>query len=271
MPEITPKDETLKALQGLHLWHAPMSSCSQRVRLTLAETSRPYASHIVRLEQDEHATVAYQAIHPQGLVPALVDDGRLFIESIDIIRHLAGNMDEDADLLALADAAQEDLKLLTFEYLLRANPPAPTNVADAFQAAHQNEWLKGFRRDFAQGFEPQRLDDAVARTNEGFETLDSRLSDGRTFLAGDVFSLSDIAWMPNVHRFHVMGWPFECTPHLATWFDRVAARSSYKIALADWQPPELAARFAAYVQTRRAAGTDIRCLSAFAQKRKSHV
>lgn len=271
MPEINPKDQTLKALQGLHLWHAPMSSCSQRVRLTLVETGRPYESHIVRLERDEHATEAYQAIHPKGLVPALVDDGRLYIESIDIIRHLAGDMGGDVDLLALADAAQKDLKLLTFEFLFRANPPQPIDAVEAFQAAHQNEWLKGFRHDFAQGFAPQRLDDAVVRTNEGFVKLDSRLSDGRTFLSGDVFSSNDIAWMPNMHRFHLMGWPFERTPHLAAWFDRVAARPSYQTGLADWQPPELTARFEAYVQERREAGTDIRCSSAFAQKRKPYV
>lgn len=271
MPEITPKDQALKALQGLHLWHAPMSSCSQRVRLTLAETNRTYDSHIVRLELNEHATTAYQAIHPKGLVPALVDDGRVFIESIDIIRHLAKDIGGDEDLLTLADEAQEDLKLLTFEYLFRANPSAPTQTVEAFQAAHQNEWLKAFRRDFAQGFAPQRLEDGVMRTFAGFEELDARLSDGRAFLGGDAFSLSDIAWMPNVHRFQLMGWPFELTSHLAAWFERVAARPSYQTALVDWQPSELIARFATYAQTRRVAGTDIRYSSAFAQKRKLHA
>ncbi|MFT6272695.1 MAG: glutathione S-transferase [Dinoroseobacter sp.] len=35
MLEIEPIDQSLKTLTGLHLWHAPMSSCSQRVRLGL--------------------------------------------------------------------------------------------------------------------------------------------------------------------------------------------------------------------------------------------
>ena len=85
MPFIEPKDQTLKALTGLHLWHAPMSSCSQRVRIVLAETGQGFESHLVNLEKDEHASPEYQAIHPKGLVPALVDDGRLMIESVDII------------------------------------------------------------------------------------------------------------------------------------------------------------------------------------------
>ena len=77
MPEIEPADVSLKDLQGLHLWHAPLSSCSQRVRIVLSETGQAYESHLIDLERDEHASAAYQAVHPKGLVPALVHDGRL--------------------------------------------------------------------------------------------------------------------------------------------------------------------------------------------------
>lgn len=125
MPEIEPQDQSLKALKGLHLWHAPMSSCSQRVRITLSEVNRPFESHVIHLENDEHASAEYQRIHPKGLVPAIVDDGRLYIESVDIISHIAGDGTQLAaragkNLLEMADSAQLDLKLLTFEFLFRA-------------------------------------------------------------------------------------------------------------------------------------------------------
>ncbi|PJE38670.1 glutathione S-transferase family protein [Pseudooceanicola lipolyticus] len=263
MPHIEPKDQTLKTLEGLHLWHAPMSSCSQRVRLVLAETGRDWESHPVDLEKDEHATPEYQAIHPKGLVPAFVDNGDLIIESIDIIQHVAGEgsalaATDAPELLQLADAAQVDLKLLTFEFLFRAAPPPSAEAAEAFQRNHGNDWLKQFRRDFAAGFDRDRLDQAVTRTDDGFRHLDALLSDGRPFLAGDSFSLADIAWMPNVHRFALMGWPFERTPHLADWFERVKARDSYRTALLDWQNEHAAGAFAAYTGKRRAEGSDIR-------------
>ena len=91
MPEIEPQDQSLKSLTGLHLWHAPISSCSQRVRIVMAETGKTFESHLVDLERGEHASNTYQAIHPKGVVPALVEDGRLIIESIDIIQHVAGD------------------------------------------------------------------------------------------------------------------------------------------------------------------------------------
>lgn len=263
MPMIDAQDQNLKALSGLHLWHAPLSSCSQRVRITLAEAGKGFESHLVNLEKGEHATSAYQAIHPKGVVPALVDDGDLFIESIDIIRHVAVRdapelLDRAGeDLLARADAAQSDLKVLTFEFLFRGGPAKSDAEVQAFQASHRNDDLRQFHRDFAAGFAPDRIARAAERTMEGFRHLDRLLADGRAYLCGEKFTLADIAWMPNVHRFALMGWPFERTPHLARWFAHVSQRPSYKSALVDWQPDEVAGAFARYTGTRRKEGTDI--------------
>ena len=268
MPEIQSSNPTIKSLDGLHLWHAPMSSCSQRVRIVLAETGKSFVSHLVNLEKDEHATEEYQAIHPKGLVPAFVDDGKLFIESIDIIQQIAGaegvlSKASSPELLTMADEAQMDLKLLTFEFLFRSGPPPGPEAAAAFQRTHQNDWLKQFRIDFVNGFDKTRIDDAVNRTMAGFCTLDAVLSDERSYLGGNEFSLSDVAWMPNVHRFELMQWPFERTPYLKAWFDRVSTRPSYKAALLDWQPPEVSKVFAEYTLQRREQGTDVRAFGHF--------
>lgn len=263
MPEIEPKDKTLKTLEGIHLWHAPMSSCSQRVRIVLAETNQQFESHLINIGKDEHATEEYQSIHPKGLVPALVNEGHLFTESIDIIQHITGEHSDlfkiaSQELLKMADDAQQDLKLLTFEFLFRAGPPPNDDAVQAFQKTHHNEWLKQFRTDFASGFAPDRIREALRATEHGFEHLNNRLSDGRKYLDGESFSLSDVAWMPNVHRFNLMAWPFEQTPYLKTWFDTVSRRSSYKSALMDWQAEGVASTFEAYTTQRQAQGTDVR-------------
>lgn len=268
MPEIEPKDPSLKSLDGIHLWHAPMSSCSQRVRITLAESDKSFSSHIIHLEKDEHASPEYQRIHPKGLVPALVENGKLYIESIDIIRHIAGkdsplaNVGSSA-LLEMADEAQLDLKLLTFEFLFKGGPsPSPEEIK-VFQDNHKNEWLQQFRTDFAKGFDTTRINEAIARTDKGFQYLEKTLSDGRTFLEGDQFTLSDIAWMPNVHRFMLMDWPFERTPNLQLWFDNISKRPSYQKALLDWQPEPAVDTFKVYTRQCQDAGTDIRSFAHF--------
>ncbi|MYF88006.1 MAG: glutathione S-transferase family protein [Boseongicola sp. SB0676_bin_33] len=148
--------------------------------------------------------------------------------------------------------------MLSFEFLFRTRPPPGPEDAEAFQRCHQNYWLKQFRRDFAKGFEPERIDAAVGRTDERFRHLDNLLSDGRRCLGGDEFSLSDVAWMPNFHRFDLMGWPFERTPNLKDWFESVSARPSYLEALLNWQPDAVRGAIAEYTRKRRSEGTDIR-------------
>ncbi|MCV0428901.1 MAG: glutathione S-transferase family protein [Roseibium sp.] len=271
MPEIEPRDQSLKSLKGLHLWHAGMSSCSQRVRIALAEAGREFESHLINLERGEHATEEYQSIHPNGVVPALVEDGHLYIESVDIIRHISKGNDDlsksvDADLLKRADAAQKDLKLLTFEFLFRGGPAKDSEEVKSFHENHKNQWLKQFHADFAKGFERDRIAAAVNRTKAEFDHLNDVLSDGRSFLSGKDFSLADIAWIPNVHRFELMRWPFEDTAHLQRWFERISKRSSYAKALVAWENPRARNTLKAYTEKRRQEGTDIR---SFGDLRKS--
>lgn len=262
MPVITPQDPSLKTLSGLHLWHAPLSSCSQRVRLTMAETGQTFTSHLIDLERGEHASESYQKIHPKGLVPAMVDDGELVIESIDIIRHLVSDAPAlvegvDQDLLDAAGAAQLDLKLLTFEFLFRGAPPPSDEDAISFQRNHNNEWLRQFYLDFAAGFDPERIQAAACRIADGFARLDKILSDGRPYLCGDTFTLADIAWLPNAHRFDLMDWPWDRTPNLALWFERVSQRPSYKSALVEWENTHAIDIFRKYTAIRREKGTHL--------------
>jgi glutathione S-transferase len=190
MPIVEPVDENLKELEGIHLWHAPLSSCSQRVRITLAEKGLGFISHLIDLHAGEHATEEYQRIHPNGLVPALVIDGELIIESVDIIKELERRFESpslrapgarlDAEMqLAMkrANAAQPALKLLTFEFLFRAAPTPPKRNVIAFQNNHKNDALKKFHRDFAAGFKRDRIVSAAADAHSDFRFLDSQLRD----------------------------------------------------------------------------------------------
>jgi len=270
MPEIATDNPDLTTLNGLHLWHAGLSTCSQRVRITLAELDQEYESHLVNLHAGENASEWYQAIHPDGVVPALVDDGRLFVESVDIIDYLGHKQGSNRltpaeparkeamyTLMKRADQAQKHLKLLTFEFLFKAAPAMSKDAAAAFQSKHKNEWLKAFHRDFRAGFERSRIEKSAAASAKDFKFLEQLLSDDRQFLTGETFSLADIAWIPNFHRFDLIGWPFGRYPDLHRWFQRVSGRPSYTMALAEWEPRELIDLVAPRLAARQAAGDGV--------------
>jgi hypothetical protein len=85
---VTPTNNSVTELTGLHLYHADMSNCSMRVRMVLKEKNLPWTSHHLDLRKKEAVTPEYFGIHPQGLVPTLVHDGVVHIESNDIIEYL---------------------------------------------------------------------------------------------------------------------------------------------------------------------------------------
>jgi maleylpyruvate isomerase len=64
------------------------SGTSHRLRIALNLKGLPYEYVAVDLRSEQHLQPAFRALNPQGLVPALVDDGRVLIQSPAIIEWL---------------------------------------------------------------------------------------------------------------------------------------------------------------------------------------
>jgi glutathione S-transferase len=71
--------------KGVHLFHFKSSSCSQKTRIVLNLKQAEWTSHEIDLSRQENFEPWYLGINPRGLVPALVIDGEVHIESNDII------------------------------------------------------------------------------------------------------------------------------------------------------------------------------------------
>ena len=55
----------------IELWHATHSTCSQKVRLCLAEKGLPWKSHFVDLRRFQHLQPGFLALNPAAMVPVL--------------------------------------------------------------------------------------------------------------------------------------------------------------------------------------------------------
>src|SRR5271170_3741578 len=126
--------------KGVHLIHYTTSSCSQKVRIFLNLKGIKWQSHTVDLLAGENVEPWLLGINPRGLVPVLVHDGAVHIESNDIIEYLertfpeprlmpAGHEKEVAALLKHEDDLHLDLRTLSFRFVfLRPGPPKPAEV-----------------------------------------------------------------------------------------------------------------------------------------------
>ena len=73
--------------QGVHLFHFASSSCSQKTRIFLNLKGIEWESHPVDLMRQQNYTPWFLGINPRGLVPVLVHDGVVHIESNDILMY----------------------------------------------------------------------------------------------------------------------------------------------------------------------------------------
>jgi glutathione S-transferase len=233
-----------RALTGLHLYHYGLSNCSQKVRMVLAEKGLGWTNHYVDLAKREHLTDTYLRVHPNGVVPALVHDGTIVIESSDIMEYLDEvfpdpplRPDHEHDLIqmrlwvARQDSIQRPLATLSGEFVFRATTqangqrPSKSTIAGAVRV----------------------VADALAEVNR-------HLAD-RPWLIGNALTLADIAWAVDVHRFAMMHFPMFELPALRSWYRRVRRLTSFRQAVLAYEPPGLRRRVTLYTLRRFLLGS----------------
>jgi ganglioside-induced differentiation-associated protein 1 len=72
----------------LYLYHGATSVCAIKVRLTLAEKSLPWKGEVLALQKSDQFRPDYLKLNPNAVVPTLVHDGKVVIESTLIMEYL---------------------------------------------------------------------------------------------------------------------------------------------------------------------------------------
>ena len=232
--------------KGLHLLHAQPSTCSQKVRLILGELALDWESHPVNLMRHENHTPWFLGINPRGVVPILVHDGVVHIESNDIIKYVdnafatednsyffaegSTQAEEAQSLLDLEDDLHNDLRLLTIRF-----GPLPIKSEADIKAQEENgeydekraEEVRWWREKQSNGISEDETRSAVQRYRDTFTRLDERLANG-PWLMGERISIVDLSWYVNVQRLVRLGYPLARHAHLADWFERLSARPAFR-------------------------------------------
>ena len=246
---ITPKNKAVTEHRGLHLYHFAQSNCSMRVRMTLEEKGLEWTSHHLNLHKGENVTPEYFGIHPKGLVPTLVHDGVVMIESTDIIDYLDSNFPdpplrpssdtEQADTVAhwLRTAADNHIHVKTYMFAHRLRDLMVKSDAElsVYRELQDNEELLQFHEENSspEGLSSERISHSTQVLLDCFADIDQVL-DEQPWIVGDAFTLADITWIPLQVTLDKAGFPFHRYENVARWKDAVRARPSFERAVLDW-------------------------------------
>ena len=190
----------------MKLYDHPASGNCMKARILLRQLDLPYEPVTVDLFRRETRTPEHLERNPDGRVPVLeTDDGTLIPESGAILLHLA----EGTPFLPAAGVARTRVHQWMFFEQNRLE-------GDLAMA----RFIKLVGRD---GKYPEVFEHRLARGLDALATLDRGLADGRPFIAGDAYTVADIALYAYAHCGGDAGADLSEHPHVVGWIERVEA------------------------------------------------
>jgi len=239
----------------IELYHNDMSVCAQKVRFTLAEKKLAWESHHMNLRAGDQQKPEYLKLNPNALVPTLVDNGTVIIEST-VINEYLDDAYPDVPLRPAAATARARMRLWTKQ--LDEGVHAATSVVSSAIAFRYQKLAIGMAaleefhkkmpdpvkrekswENVTKGVDSRFFPDAIKRFDKLLADMESALNDS-PWLTGQEFSLADIGYAPYVTRLDHLQLQFlwDKRPHIPQWYDRVRERRAYSEALEKWFNPK---------------------------------
>lgn len=231
----------------MRLTHYKLCPFSRAARILLGELGlEPAVDHAIPWALPVH----YLAANPSGRLPMLeLSDGTLLCGFYALSEYVGDAQQQDLDVAALlADASSQDL------------PPGyglavlPGDIEDRAEVRRLVDWFHAkCDREVTQElvYEKVRtvLDRSITAAPNAAVLRSARnnlryhleyigfLSDQRNWLAGDAFSLADIAAAAHISILDFLGEvPWESAPHVQLWYQKLKSRRSFRPLLEDKVP-----------------------------------
>jgi glutathione S-transferase len=214
------------------LHYAPGSAHSAGLRIALAEKGLEADERRIDLARFAQHDPAFLALGSDGTVPVLEYDGRAMGGSFALMLFLDETF--PATPLAGGDARVRDhvlrwgkyvethiapnLAIVRWHALKGKVPEAAWAGIERLPRARRELWRRA-----AEGFGAERLAQAAETLVAAGKRVAADL-EGSDWLAGEAFTLADIAVFPHLAQFAALG--FAVPAPVAAWLDRMAARPS---------------------------------------------
>ena len=244
----------------LALYHNAISTCSQKVRLVLARKGIEFESHEIDLMGGGQHDPDYVKLNPNHVVPTIVHDGAVLIEST-LINEYLDDAFPDPPMRPGDPVGRHAVRMWTKQLDHVVHPATgvvtfaigarsmllqqPEEAREANIEAIPDPARRAARRSVIEhGVKAPEFAGAVAAMVGLLDEMDASLEPGG-WLSGAEFGLADAGVLPYVLRLdHVAMTPvIEARPRVADWYARVQALPAYETAVSSWLPAPVVEMF----------------------------
>jgi glutathione S-transferase len=198
----------------IQIYGNPMSTCTRKVLMTLAETNTPFEMHVVDFTKGEHKQEPHVRRQPFGRIPALEDDGFELFESRAMARYIN---DKAGGKLVPADGKGR----AKMEQWISVETSEFSGNAMKFVAEYV----------FKRPQEPGVIEAAGKALDLTCSVMERQLAK-TPFLAGADLTIADIGFMPYIE--YAMATPakdiFAKYPHVMAWWNKLSERPTWRKA-----------------------------------------
>lgn len=235
----------------LELYHNDMSTCAKKVRIALAEKGLEWQGHHLNLRAGDTQKPEYLKLNPGGVVPTLIDDGVVIIEST-VINEYIDDAYPDRPLRPKGATERARMRLWTkqldegvhaatgvissciafrHQHLART----PEQIAEYLAKIPNAERRERTRQAIELGVDSPQFPDAIKRFEKLLSDMEAVLADHK-WLAGDSYSLADVNYTPYMIRLeHLqLGAMIDRRPKLKAWGERLKERPSWAKGIGQW-------------------------------------
>ena len=236
------------------LYHNDMSVCATKVRSAFAEKGITCDHVPMDLRAGDSQKPEYTRLNPNQVVPTLVHGGVPVIESNVILEYIDGTWPQRA-LRPAAPADRARMRLWN-KQLDDGLDAATGTISVCIALRHQHlqrkpddfqAWLDKIvdpaRRERSRlavelGMDSPLFAPAVQRFEKMFSDMDTALAQG-PWLAGQEFSLADIAYSPCMVRLEHLGFGERIAQHprVLGWMQRLFATPGRRTGVEQWFNP----------------------------------
>jgi len=239
----------------LTLYHAPTSVCSQKVRVGLSLMRLRYESRMLNLQAGDQFDPAYLRLNPDAVVPTLVDNGLVVVESslilayLDRAHHGAQLMPKETKARVRAEhwllrclSIHAAINTLSFSTAMRKKILAEQSRAEIDDlAAKFPDPILGLKRKdlILNGLSSPYVGQALVYLRRMLADMQDQLAE-RPWLAGTTPGIADVALVAYVDRLDRLGfgglWETEFA-RVGPWLDTWKVIPAYAEGIAAHVPP----------------------------------